>query len=70
MGGRGGGCTVLTVNKRVHEVGVFLSYALIISTAAALKIVSDTAHPRLRCGALGERVLHAIPAKRFSGHGP
>ena len=57
---------VLTVQKRVNKVAFLLSNALRVSTAASLKVVSNTADPRLRFGSLSESVLDPVPRIRFS----
>ena len=57
---------VLNVKKRVNKVAFLLSNALRVSTAASLKVVSNTADPRLRFGSLSESVLDPVPRIRFS----
>ena len=58
---------VLTVNKRVYKVSVFLSHTWFITAAAPLKVVSNTTHPRLWRRFLCEGVLYTVTGKRFIG---
>ena len=58
---------VLTINKRVYKVSVFLSHTRFITAAAPLKVVSNTTHPRLWRRFLCEGVLYAVTGKRFIG---
>ena len=58
---------VLTINKRVYKVSVFLSHTRFITAAAPLKVVSNTTYPWLWRRFLCEGVLYAVTGKRFIG---